>query len=136
MAVREIAPGEALGYGSRFVAERPTRVGLVAMGYADGYPRVVPDGTRWQWRAAQARSSAGCRWTCDDRPHRGARGRPGRPVLWGKRNDQPHRRPRARSATAAVQREAGAAGYADARRGRQGVGRGVRLRRAIERPAS
>ena len=45
MAVREIAPGEALGYGGRFVAERPTRVGLVAMGYADGYPRVVPDGT-------------------------------------------------------------------------------------------
>ena len=45
MAVREIAPGEALGYGGRFVAARPTRVGLVAMGYADGYPRVVPDGT-------------------------------------------------------------------------------------------
>jgi alanine racemase len=45
MAVREIAPGEALGYGGRFVTERPTRVGLVAMGYADGYPRVVPDGT-------------------------------------------------------------------------------------------
>jgi alanine racemase len=45
MAVREIAPGEALGYDGRFVAARPTRVGLVAMGYADGYPRVVPDGT-------------------------------------------------------------------------------------------
>lgn len=45
MAVREIAPGEPLGYGGRFVAERPTRVGLVAMGYADGYPRTVPDGT-------------------------------------------------------------------------------------------
>ena len=45
MAVREIAPGESLGYGGRFVAERTTRVGLVAMGYADGYPRTVPDGT-------------------------------------------------------------------------------------------
>ena len=45
MAVREIAAGEPLGYGGRFVAERPTRVGLVAMGYADGYPRAVPDGT-------------------------------------------------------------------------------------------
>lgn len=45
MAVREIGTGEALGYGGRFVAGRPTRVGLVAMGYADGYPRVVPDGT-------------------------------------------------------------------------------------------
>lgn len=45
MAVREIAVGEALGYGGRFVAQTPTRVGLVAMGYADGYPRTVPDGT-------------------------------------------------------------------------------------------
>lgn len=45
MAVREIEAGEALGYGARFVAPRRTRVGLVAMGYADGYPRVVPDGT-------------------------------------------------------------------------------------------
>lgn len=45
MAVREIAAGQALGYGGRFVAERKTRIGLVAMGYADGYPRAVPDGT-------------------------------------------------------------------------------------------
>jgi len=45
MAVREIDAGEPLGYGARFVAERRTRVGLVAMGYADGYPRLVPDGT-------------------------------------------------------------------------------------------
>lgn len=45
MAVREIEAGEPLGYGARFVAQRRTRVGLVAMGYADGYPRVVPDGT-------------------------------------------------------------------------------------------
>jgi alanine racemase len=45
IAVREIAAGAPLGYGARFVADRPTRVGLVAMGYADGYPRVVPDGT-------------------------------------------------------------------------------------------
>lgn len=45
IAVRELQPGDALGYGGRFVAERPTRVGLVAMGYADGYPRIVPNGT-------------------------------------------------------------------------------------------
>ena len=45
MATREIGSGEPLGYGGRFVAQRPTRIGLVAMGYADGYPRVVPDGT-------------------------------------------------------------------------------------------
>jgi alanine racemase len=45
IAVRSIAPGEAVGYGSRFVARRPTRIGVVACGYADGYPRHAPDGT-------------------------------------------------------------------------------------------
>jgi len=44
IAVRDLAAGEALGYGARFVASRPTRVGLVAIGYADGYPRSAPDG--------------------------------------------------------------------------------------------
>lgn len=44
-AVREIAAGEPVGYGARFVAERPTRVGVVAMGYADGYPQFAPNGT-------------------------------------------------------------------------------------------
>ena len=44
-AVRMLAPGQALGYGGTFVAKQPTRVGLVALGYADGYPRVVPTGT-------------------------------------------------------------------------------------------
>lgn len=44
-AQRWVAPGEAVGYGRHFVADRPTRVGLVAMGYADGYPRSAPSGT-------------------------------------------------------------------------------------------
>ena len=45
IAVQEIAPGEAVGYGSRWIAKRPTRVGIVACGYADGYPRSMPDGS-------------------------------------------------------------------------------------------
>ena len=44
-AVRTLNTGESLGYGARFVAGKPTRVGLVAMGYADGYPRTAPEGT-------------------------------------------------------------------------------------------
>ena len=44
-AERSLAPGEALGYGGSFVAERPMRVGLVAMGYGDGYPGRAPTGT-------------------------------------------------------------------------------------------
>lgn len=45
LSVRELPAGAALGYGARFRAEGPMRVGLVAMGYADGYPRSAPDGT-------------------------------------------------------------------------------------------
>ncbi|TIC85259.1 alanine racemase [Crenobacter intestini] len=43
--VRDIAAGEPLGYGDNFVATRPTRVGLVACGYADGYPRLASTGS-------------------------------------------------------------------------------------------
>ncbi|WP_339843183.1 alanine racemase [uncultured Halopseudomonas sp.] len=45
IAVRDLPAGEPVGYGSRFVTSRATRVGVVAMGYADGYPRHAPDGT-------------------------------------------------------------------------------------------
>lgn len=45
IAVHQVAASEPVGYGSRFVTKRPSRIGLVAMGYADGYPRHAPDGT-------------------------------------------------------------------------------------------
>lgn len=45
ISVRDLPAGEAVGYGARFVCERPTRVGVVAIGYADGYPRHARDGT-------------------------------------------------------------------------------------------
>lgn len=44
-AERWLEPGDALSYGATFVAERRTRIGLVALGYADGYPRSAPTGT-------------------------------------------------------------------------------------------
>jgi alanine racemase len=34
-----------VGYGARFRASRPSRIGVIAAGYADGYPRCAPDGT-------------------------------------------------------------------------------------------
>lgn len=37
--VREIAAGEAVGYNATFIAERPMRIGVVSLGYADGYLR-------------------------------------------------------------------------------------------------
>jgi alanine racemase len=45
IAVRDLEAGEPIGYGGRFVCERPTRVGVAAIGYADGYPRHARDGT-------------------------------------------------------------------------------------------
>jgi len=45
IAVQEIGPGDAVGYGSRFVADKPMKIGIVACGYADGYPRHAPNNT-------------------------------------------------------------------------------------------
>ena len=45
IGVQSVEPGAAVGYGSRFVAQRRSRIGVIACGYADGYPRHAPDGT-------------------------------------------------------------------------------------------
>lgn len=45
ISVQALAAGDAVGYGTRFTAARAMRVGVVACGYADGYPRGAPDGT-------------------------------------------------------------------------------------------
>ncbi|BAN35598.1 alanine racemase [Sulfuricella denitrificans skB26] len=45
IGVQELQVGEAVGYGAAFRAEQPARVGIVACGYADGYPRHAPTGT-------------------------------------------------------------------------------------------
>lgn len=44
IAIQQLKAGDGVGYGRRFVAERAMRIGIVACGYADGYPRVVPNG--------------------------------------------------------------------------------------------
>ncbi len=45
IAVREHKAGEPVGYGGTWISHRDTRLGVVAMGYGDGYPRVAPSGT-------------------------------------------------------------------------------------------
>ncbi|MET0209656.1 MAG: alanine racemase, partial [Burkholderiaceae bacterium] len=45
LALQHLQPGHSVGYGSSFVADRPMRIGTVACGYADGYPRHAPHGT-------------------------------------------------------------------------------------------
>jgi alanine racemase len=58
IAVRTVPTGGRVGYGSRWAAVRPTRVGVVACGYADGYPRSAPDGTP-VWVAGRLAALAG-----------------------------------------------------------------------------
>lgn len=45
IACRDVAVDEAVGYGGSWRAERPSRIGTVSCGYADGYPRHAPAGT-------------------------------------------------------------------------------------------
>ena len=45
IGVQELKPGDTVGYGSSFTADRAMRVGVVACGYADGYPRHCSTGT-------------------------------------------------------------------------------------------
>ena len=45
IAVQQLQAGDTVGYGSAFTAQGPQRIGVVACGYADGYPRHAPNGT-------------------------------------------------------------------------------------------
>jgi len=45
IATQPLEPGSTVGYGATWTAAAPGRAGIVAMGYADGYPRHAPSGT-------------------------------------------------------------------------------------------
>lgn len=45
IAVQDLKANESVGYGATYTASRPHRIGIVACGYADGYPRHAPNGT-------------------------------------------------------------------------------------------
>lgn len=45
IAVQHLKAGEGAGYGVTYMAEEAIRLGIVACGYADGYPRHAPTGT-------------------------------------------------------------------------------------------
>jgi alanine racemase len=45
IATQDLRAGDEVGYGSLFRAEHAMRIGIVACGYADGYPRHAPNGT-------------------------------------------------------------------------------------------
>jgi alanine racemase len=45
IATQELNSGDEIGYGGLFRAENSMRIGIVACGYADGYPRHAPNNT-------------------------------------------------------------------------------------------
>jgi alanine racemase len=45
IAIKELQKGDAVGYGGTWVADKATRLGIVAIGYGDGYPRHAKTGT-------------------------------------------------------------------------------------------
>lgn len=45
IAVRDVKQGESVGYGANWTSQRDTKVGVIAIGYGDGYPRMAPNGT-------------------------------------------------------------------------------------------
>lgn len=45
IGVQELQPGDTVGYGSRFAAKEPMRIGVAGVGYGDGYPRHADTGT-------------------------------------------------------------------------------------------
>jgi len=45
IAIQALKAGDRVGYGGSFHASRSMRIGIVACGYADGYPRHAPTGT-------------------------------------------------------------------------------------------
>lgn len=45
IALKDLAPGERVGYGGAWTARAPTRLAVAAVGYGDGYPRALASGS-------------------------------------------------------------------------------------------
>jgi len=86
ICVQEIGAGEPVGYGGGFVADRNMRVGVVAMGYADGYPRQAPTATpvMIDGQRSQLIGRVSMDMLCVDLSHLPGAGLGSRVELWGK----------------------------------------------------
>ncbi|WP_122667226.1 alanine racemase [Pseudomonas viridiflava] len=86
ICVRDLPAGEPVGYGATFITERASRVGVVAMGYADGYPREAPTGTPVliDGQPSQLLGRVSMDMLCVDLSHLPQAGLGSRVELWGK----------------------------------------------------
>ena len=53
LQIRELLAGDTVGYNATFTAPRPMRVGVIALGYADGYLRCWSGKGRFRWQGAE-----------------------------------------------------------------------------------
>lgn len=85
ISVQTVQPGEGVGYGQLFRAERTMRIGVVACGYADGYPRHAPTGTpvRVDGRPSQTLGRVSMDMLCVDLSECADAGVGTPVVLWG-----------------------------------------------------
>jgi alanine racemase len=51
--VRKLQPGDKVGYNATFIASKPMRVGILALGYADGYLRCWSGKGRFTWKGCE-----------------------------------------------------------------------------------
>lgn len=45
IAINDVPAGQSIGYGATYTCQQDTRVGVVSIGYGDGYPRAAENGT-------------------------------------------------------------------------------------------
>ncbi len=45
IAISQVKKGDSIGYGARYTCKKDMKIGVIAMGYGDGYPRSAKDGT-------------------------------------------------------------------------------------------
>lgn len=85
IAVQALKAGDTVGYGGGFRAERAMRIGVVACGYADGYPRHAPTGTpiHVQGRLTRTVGRVSMDMLCVDLAGMPEAGVGSRVVLWG-----------------------------------------------------
>jgi alanine racemase len=88
MAIQHLQAGDSVGYGHTFTAPTAMRLGVVAAGYADGYPRHAPTGTPVLVDGQRSRTlgRVSMDMLCVDLSHLAQAGVGSEVMLWGQSN--------------------------------------------------
>jgi alanine racemase len=85
IATQDLSAGDEVGYAGQFRADRAMRIGVVACGYADGYPRHAPTGTQLNvdGQKTQLLGRVSMDMLCVDLTHLPQAGEGSTVTLWG-----------------------------------------------------